>query len=156
MQKLTLFQWFVLEICLIKKNPAIWLAENVLANILGTKFSQKWDLCRNTANNINLHYRTNPVKIYDQIFQKIQKTLFWAHFWYTFLIFGAKTIFLENPAPSLTVSNKFLAPCQNSEKTNDTIPRKHPDRRKDGRMDKRMEEQTPYFKGPFQLLLGVQ
>ena len=33
------------------------------------KFSQIWDLCRDTGNNINFHYRTNPVKINDQIFQ---------------------------------------------------------------------------------------
>ena len=26
------------------------------------KFSQIWDLSRNTANNINFHYRTNSVK----------------------------------------------------------------------------------------------
>ena len=31
---------------------------------------------QNSANNINLNYRTNSVKINDQIFQKIQKTLF--------------------------------------------------------------------------------
>ena len=33
------------------------------------KFSQIWDLCRNTANNTNFHYRTFSVKINDQIFQ---------------------------------------------------------------------------------------
>ena len=33
----------------------------------------------------------------------------------------------------LTTSYEFLAPCQNSEKTNDTIPRKRPNRRKDGK-----------------------
>ena len=51
-------------------------------------------------------------------------------------------------------------------KTNDAIPRKCPDRWKDGRMDGRtdgmtdgrMEERTdrPYFIGPFRLPLGVQ
>ena len=41
-------------------------------------------------------------------------------------------------------------PCRNSEKPNDTIPRKQPNRQQDGRMDR------PYFIGPFQLLLGVQ
>ena len=43
-------------------------------------FSQTWDLCRNTGNNISFHYRTNSVKIDDQTFQQIQKTLFLAHF----------------------------------------------------------------------------
>ena len=36
---------------------------------LEQKFSQIWDLCRNTENNINFHYRTNSVKIKNQIFQ---------------------------------------------------------------------------------------
>ena len=34
----------------------------------------------NTANNKNVHYRTNSVKINDQIFLQIQKTLFWPTF----------------------------------------------------------------------------
>ena len=33
------------------------------------KFSQIWDLRRNTTNNISFHYRTNLVKINNQIFQ---------------------------------------------------------------------------------------
>ena len=33
------------------------------------KFPQIWDLCKNTANNINFHYGRNSVKINDQIFQ---------------------------------------------------------------------------------------
>ena len=41
-------------------------------------------------------------------------------------------MFLENLALSRTTSHGFLASCQNFEKTNDTIPRKLPDRRKDG------------------------
>ena len=32
-------------------------------------FFQIGDLCRNTANNISFHFRTNSVKINDQIFQ---------------------------------------------------------------------------------------
>ena len=71
-------------------------------------------------------------------------------FWPIFPIFGAKKIFLENPALSRTTSYGFLAPCQNLEKVNDTIQRKHPDRWKDGRTDR------PYFIGPFQLPPGVQ
>ena len=58
-----------------------------------------------------------------------------AHFWPTFPIFGAKKIFLKNLALSHTTSYGFLASCQNLEKTNDTIPRKHPDRRKDRRTE---------------------
>ena len=55
-----------------------------------------------------------------------------AHFWSIFPIFGPKKNFPENPTPSLTTSYRFLAPCQNLEKTNDTIPRKRPGRREDG------------------------
>ena len=33
------------------------------------EFSHVWDLCRNTNNNLNSHYRPNSVKINDQIFQ---------------------------------------------------------------------------------------
>ena len=51
------------------KNPAIWLAHNILAHISGKIFSQIWDLCRNRANNINFHYRTNSEKINDKILQ---------------------------------------------------------------------------------------
>ena len=58
--------------------------------------------------------------------------MFLAHFWSIFPIFGAKKNFLENLALPHTTSYGFLAPCQNLEKTNDAIPRKHPDRRKDG------------------------
>ena len=42
---------------------------------------------------------------------------------------------MKNPVLSRTTSYGFLAPCQNLEKTNDTIPRKHPDGQKDGQKD---------------------
>ena len=57
--------------------------------------------------------------------------MFLAHFWSIFSIFGAKKNYLENLAQPRTTSYKFLAPCQNFEKTNDTIPRKALDRLKD-------------------------
>ena len=76
---------------------------------------------------------------------KLKKTLILAHFWHFFPILEQKKIFPENPARSHT-THKFLAPCQISDKTNDTIPRKH----LDGRTDR------PYFIGPFWLLPGVQ
>ena len=103
------------------------------------KFSWIWDLCRNTANNITFHYRTNSVKINDQIFQWIKKTLFLTHFWSIFPISGAKNSFPENPAMSSTTSYGFLAPCRNLEKNNDIIPRKRPDRRKEGRTEGRTD-----------------
>ena len=65
--------------------------------------------------------------------------MFLAHFWSIFPIFLSRT-----------TSYGFLASCQNLEKTNETIPRKHPDRRKDGRTDR------PYLIEPFRLMPGVQ
>ena len=118
MQKIWLFQWLVLEKWLIY---TIWLAENILAHITDAKTFLNRVLYRNTARNIIFHYRANSVKTNYQFFQKIQKTLFWVHFWSIFPIFGAKT------------SYGFLAPCQNLEKTNDIMPRKCPDRDTNGR-----------------------
>ena len=59
---------------------------------------------------------------------KFKKPCFWP-------IFGAKNIFLENPALSRITSYWFLAPCQNLEKFNDTIQRKRLDRQTEGQKD---------------------
>ena len=117
------------------KNPAIWLAESIFEQ----DFSHIQDLCRNTAN-MNFHYRTNWLKINDQIFLLIQKTLFLAHF----PNFLGKKGFSKKSG-----SVRHIAPCQNSEKSNDPALKNHPDRRQDGTTDRR------YFIGPFQLLLQV-
>ena len=69
---------------------------------------------------------------------KLKKTL-WAHFGSFFQILGQKQIFSENPALSRTASYEFLAPCQISEKTYDTITRKCLGRRTDGRMEGRAD-----------------
>ena len=150
MQKIRLFHWLVLEIRLIKKSCNLIGWEHFGPYLRNQNFPKTWDLCRNIANNIHFHYRTNSVKINDKIFQYIQKTLFLVHFWPIFPIFGAKKVFLENPALSRTTLYGFLVSCQNLEKTNDTILRKHLDWRKDGRTD------TPYFIGPFWITPGVQ
>ena len=78
--------------------------------------------------------------------------MFLAHFQFIFPNFGAKKFFLENQALSRTTLCGFLAPCQNLEKANDTIPRKHLERSKDRRMDGRTDR--PYFIGPLSLPLG--
>ena len=65
--------------------------------------------------------------------------MFLAHFWSIFPSFGAKIVFLENLAPSRTTSYGFLEPCQDLEKTNNTIPRNAPT---DGRTDGRTEGRT--------------
>ena len=57
--------------------------------------------------------------------------MFLGHFWSIFFFV------LQNPDLSCATSYEFLAPSQNQnlEKTKDTIPRKRPDRRKDGWKD---------------------
>ena len=67
------------------------------------------------ANNINVHYRTDVVKINYQIFQKIQKALNLTHFWSVYFPnFGGKKSFQENLALSKTTSYGFLVQLQNS------------------------------------------
>ena len=107
------------------------------------KFSQTGNLEIGNTVNIYFHYRTISVNINDQIFQK---TLFLAHF----PNFWDKKLFLENPALSCTTSYGFLAPYQNLEKTYDTIPKKHLDRRKgrqkERRKDGQKDRQTLFYR----------
>ena len=74
------------------------------------------------------------------------------HFWSIFQILGAKTIFQENLARSRTTSHGFLALHQNLGKTNNTIPRKRPDRwtekRKSGPRDGRTDGKTLFYGTP--------
>ena len=109
-------------------------------------------MCRNTAININFHYRSNSVKM-TKFSNKLKKPCFWPISGPFSQFSGKKIFFPETPALSRTTSYEFLAPCQISEITNDTIPRRAgggTERRKDGRTDR------PYFIGPFRLLPGVQ
>ena len=80
-----------------------------------SEFSQISDLCRNTANNIDFHYRTNSVKINDKIFQYTQKKSCFCPIFPNFLGKKKKKN-PENPALSHTTSYRFLASCQNLEK----------------------------------------
>ena len=79
-----------------------------------------------------------------QFFNIFKKPVFgpFSQFW------RQKNFFPENPALSRTTSYGFLASCQNLEKTNDKIPTKRLERRKDRRTDR------PYFIGPFPLMPG--
>ena len=95
-----------------------------MAHISG-HFPQIWDLCTNIANNIHVHYRTNSVKIRQKFSISSKGPVFGL-----FSILVVEIFFLENQALSHTTSYGFLASCQNLEKTNDTIPRKCPDRQK--------------------------
>ena len=62
-----------------------------------------------------------------KFFNKFKNPYFWPNF--------DQNIFPENSALSRTTSYRFLVPWQNLGKTNDTIPRKCPDRQKDGQKD---------------------
>ena len=127
------------------KNPAIWLAENILAHMQELKLSQIWNGCRNAANNINFHYRINSVRINDKIFSINSKNPVFGTFLVCFPNFGGKIFF---SGKSGSVTHNFIwssSKCQNLEKTiqfKDTIPRKCLDRRLDGRTDGKMERWT--------------
>ena len=98
--------------------------------------SQIEDLCRNTENNINFHYRTNSGKIYDQIFLWIQKPLFWPIFGSFPLLWGLKKVIPKNLVLSRTAWQGFLVQCRNSEKPNDLIRENTlTDSRMEGRAD---------------------
>ena len=73
---------------------------------------------------------------------KLKNPVFFAHFGSIFLILTAKKIFTENPTLSCTTLHGMLAPCQNLEKINDTIPRKHPD----GWKDRQRNEQSLFYR----------
>ena len=82
-----------------------------------------------------------------KLFFKFKKPYFWPIFDPLPLFLGAKIVFPKNLV--CTTSYGFLVLCRNSEKPNDLIPRRQPNRQQDGKMD------IPYFMGPFRLLLGV-
>ena len=54
--------------CDLKQSCNLIGWEHFSLYLRNQNFSQIWDLCRNTVNNINFHYRSNSVKINDQIF----------------------------------------------------------------------------------------
>ena len=64
-------------------------------------------------------------------FNKFKKPCFWPIFGPFSQILRQNFFSPENRALSRTTSDGFLALCQNSEKTSDTIPRKRLDRRTD-------------------------
>ena len=88
------------------KNPAIWLAENILAHISGTKIL-------NTANNINFHYRTNSEKINDKMFQYIPKSQ----------CFGPFLVHLPNFWSKKDFSGKSIFVTHNFKWVSSTMPK---------------------------------
>ena len=72
------------------------------------EFSQIWDLCTNTANNTNFHYRANLVKIKDHFFQQTIFGPFLAHL---------PMSFHKNSSSVTYDFTKFSGIMPNSEKT---------------------------------------
>ena len=126
MQKIRVFHWFVLEICLIKK----------FCNLID------WEHFGPYLWNINFPKFSN----------KLKKNLFFDPFWAHFPNLWSKKICLENPALPSTTSHGILAPCQISEKKLMIQFQENTWRegQKDGRTDR------PYFIGPFLLPPRVQ
>ena len=109
---------------------------------LRNKIFPKYRICAGTQQIIKIF-------IIEQIQWKLWP-IFSLNLTYFFLIspiFGAKTFF-QKIGLLCTTSYEFLAPWENSEKSQDQIPRKNPDRCQEGRIDR------PYFIGSFQLPLG--
>ena len=70
-----------------------------------------------------------------KFFNKFKKLCFWPIFGPFSQFWGQKNFF-QKIWLSHTTSYTFLVPCQNFKKTNDTIPRKCPDRLKEGQKDR--------------------
>ena len=83
---------------------------------------------------MNFYYRKNAEKNNDQILQETQETLILAHF----PRYWAKNIFktIQN------TSYRFRTQCQNSDKTNNQMPRKRLGGRTDGRTDGKVHGRT--------------
>ena len=122
------------------------MAESILAHISESRFYPSMGFVQEYSKYFKI-FLTDQIqkKLTTKFSNKFNKNLFFAHFGPIFPIFGAKKIFLENPVLSRTALYGFLAPCQNLEKVNDTIQRKRPDRRKEGRTDERTEGQTLFL-----------
>ena len=90
------FHWFVLiKISNILQSD--WL-RTFWTTSQEQKFPKIWDLCRNTVNIINFHYRRNSVKISNQFFNKYKKDPVFGLFFVHFPNLWGKKKFPENPA----------------------------------------------------------
>ena len=84
------------------------------------------------------------LKLISKFFNKLKNPCFRLIFG-PFSQFSGKNVFPENPDLSRLTSYRFLALHQNLEKTNDTILRKRPDRRK-GEQDGQKDRQTLFYR----------
>ena len=92
-------------------------------------------------NHKNFPFTPIPDKTNDMIFLKSPKPCFWAifnHFW----LFCPMGLFFKILALSHTIINELQAPCKNSGKFNEPIPKKLTDRRRDKRQDRQTARQT--------------
>ena len=113
MQKISLFHLFFLEIQSISESN--W--SHPFLTMLPPKIFNCLVIC---------------VKLYQQASVSSISSIIFPNF-------GAKKCFPKNLALSGTTSYGFLAPSQNSEKTNYTIPRKYLDRWRDGKMERQKD-----------------
>ena len=144
MQKIRLFYWFVLEIWLIKKSCNLIGWEH-FGTYLRNKDPPKYGICTGAQEIIKVFIIEQiQRKLTTKSFNKFKKPCFWSIFGPFSQTLGQK-IFPENPALSYTTSYGFLAPYQNSEKTNDTIPRKRLDRKTNGTAEGRTDLILPWF-----------
>ena len=81
-----------------------------------------------------------------KFFNKFKKPCFWPIFGQFSPFFGQKDFFKKNPTLSRKARHGPLTPCWVSEKTIEPIPRKLPDRQKDGWKDGRMDGQTQFYR----------
>ena len=89
----------------------------------------------NINNNISFHLRLFLEKTDDNIFEKIQETLFWGLFMVVFSKFEQKWFFLEKKALTVFTYSNYLPSCKKSEKTNEPSLRKMPNWRTDRQPD---------------------
>ena len=124
MQKVGLFHWSFLEIKLIK-NPAIWLAENILAHISGSKFFPKYRIYAGT--------QQIPCKLMARFYSKFKTTYFWPIFGLFSQFWRQKKFFPK--IISGMYNFKWVSSTMPKLQKNDIIPTKRLDRWKNGRKD---------------------
>ena len=79
------------------------------------EFFQMWGSWWNINNNTSFQFRSFPENC--NVFQKIQKILFWGHFKRVFLKFDQKWILLEKMALSIFECSNYLPSCKKFKKT---------------------------------------
>ena len=125
----------------ILKNPAIWLADNILVHNSRTRIFPDMGFVVNINNSISFQFRLFSIK----------KNLFWGHSGSFLRKFGQKWIFLEKGLSVLKYSN-HLPLFQKSEKNNEPFLRKcwtirQTGRQTDRQTDRRTNRQR-CFLGP--------